>query len=169
MAEAPRVSMIDPAAAAGDVATLFGAVEAMLGRIPHSYRVLAQSPLVAKMLVPFNAVLQRQGAGSVLTTRIKEMVVIKTSRIHGFPEDPGRGPGRGRQDQALAHARAGEGENLSRDGHRDLAGAVSAAASGQRLNGIGLTRRGRVRNNMLINSISYRRSVQCGMISTCFG
>ncbi len=79
----PRIPMIDPAAADGDVATLFDAVQAMLGRVPHSYRILAQSPLVAKMLVPFNAVLQRQGAGSVLTTRIKEMVVIKTSRING--------------------------------------------------------------------------------------
>lgn len=78
-----RVPMIDPSAAAGEVATLYDAVAAMLGRVPHSYRVLAQSPHVAKMLVPFNAVLQRQGAGSVLTTRIKEMVVIKTSRING--------------------------------------------------------------------------------------
>jgi len=84
MSEAqPRIPMIDPAAAQGDVATLFGAVAAMLGRVPNSYRILAQSPQVAKMLVPFNAVLQRQGAGSVLTTRIKEMVVIKTSRING--------------------------------------------------------------------------------------
>ncbi len=78
-----RIEMIDPANAAGDVAVLFDAVEAMLGRVPHSYRVMAQSPHVAKMLVPFNAVLQRQGAGSVLATKIKEMVVIKTSHLNG--------------------------------------------------------------------------------------
>ena len=84
MAEAkPRIPMIDPADAAGAVAVLFDAVQAMLGRVPHSYRILAQTPHVAKMLVPFNAVLQRQGAGSVLATRIKEMVVIKTSRVNG--------------------------------------------------------------------------------------
>jgi len=35
------------------------------------------------MMVTYNAVLQRQGAGSVLTTKIKEMVVVKTSHVNG--------------------------------------------------------------------------------------
>lgn len=78
-----RIDMIDPADAEGDVAVLYEAVEQMLGRVPHSYRVMAQSPHVAKMLIPFNAVLQRQGAGSVLSTKLKEMVVIKTSHLNG--------------------------------------------------------------------------------------
>jgi alkylhydroperoxidase family enzyme len=78
-----RIEMIEPEDATGDVAVLYDAVAAMLGRVPHSYRVMAQSPHIAKMLVPFNAVLQRQGAGSVLTTKIKEMVVIKTSHLNG--------------------------------------------------------------------------------------
>jgi alkylhydroperoxidase family enzyme len=78
-----RISMIDPEDADGDIAMLFDAVDTMLGRVPHSYRVLAHSPHVAKMLVPFNAVLQRQGAGSVLTTKLKEMVVVKTSHLNG--------------------------------------------------------------------------------------
>ncbi len=78
-----RVPLIDPADATGDVAVLYDAVEAMLGRVPHSYRVMAHSPHVAKMLVPYNAVLQREGAGSVLETKIKEMVVIKTSHLNG--------------------------------------------------------------------------------------
>ena len=78
-----RVNMIDPDDAYGEVAVLYEAVESMLGRVPHSYRVMGNSPHVAKMLVPFNAVLQRQGAGSVLTTKLKEMVVIKTSHLNG--------------------------------------------------------------------------------------
>jgi len=81
--ELPRVSMIDPEDASGEAKILFEAVTSMLGRVPHSYRAMANSPHVAKMLVPFNAVLQRQGAGSVLTTKIKEMVVIKTSHLNG--------------------------------------------------------------------------------------
>ena len=79
----PRISMIDPAKATGDVAMLFDAVKAMLGRVPNSYRILGHSPLVAKMLIPFNAVVQRQGAGSVLTAKLKEMAVIKTSHVNG--------------------------------------------------------------------------------------
>lgn len=78
-----RVPMIEPEDAQGDVAVLYDAVTAMLGRVPHSYRVMAQSPHVAKSLVPFNAVLQREGGGSVLTTKLKEMVVIKTSHLNG--------------------------------------------------------------------------------------
>ena len=78
-----RINMVEVDGATGEVANLFGAVTAMLGRVPNSYRVLARSPLVAKFLAPFNAVLQRQGAGSVLPTRIKEMVVIKTSHLNG--------------------------------------------------------------------------------------
>ena len=78
-----RVPMIDDEQAEGAVADVFGAVEAMLGRVPNSYRVLAHSPLVAQFLAPFNAVLQRQGAGSILSTKLKEMVVVKTSHVNG--------------------------------------------------------------------------------------
>jgi alkylhydroperoxidase family enzyme len=78
-----RISLIPLDDATGDTKVLFDAVDAMLGRVPASYRVMAHSPLVAKMLVPFNAVLQRQGAGSVLETKLKEMVVIKTSHLNG--------------------------------------------------------------------------------------
>lgn len=75
--------MIEDGEADDRVEILYEAVTEMLGRVPHSYRALAHSPLVAMMMVPFNAVLQRQGAGSVLTTKLKEMVVIKTSHVNG--------------------------------------------------------------------------------------
>lgn len=78
-----RIEMLDPGQAEGEIASLFDAAAAMLGRIPNSYRILAHSPMVAKMLIPFNAVMQRQGAGSILSARIKEMVVIKTSQVNG--------------------------------------------------------------------------------------
>lgn len=77
-----RIEMINPEDADGHVHDLFNAVTDMLGRVPNSYRVLGHSPLVAQFLAPFNAVLQRQGAGSVLTTKLKEMVVIKTSHVN---------------------------------------------------------------------------------------
>ncbi|NQV54376.1 MAG: hypothetical protein HQ503_00830 [Rhodospirillales bacterium] len=78
-----RVEMIDVESAEGEVARYFKGATEMLGRVPNSYRVLARTPLAAKMLLPFNAVMQRQGAGSVLSTKIKEMVVIKTSHTNG--------------------------------------------------------------------------------------
>jgi len=36
----------------------------------------------SKLLLPFNASMQREGAGSLLTSKIKEMVIIKTSHIN---------------------------------------------------------------------------------------
>ena len=78
-----RINMIDGDEVKGDVKVLFDAVTAMLGRVPNSYRVLARVPLVSKLLLPFNASMQREGAGSLLTSKIKEMVIIKTSHING--------------------------------------------------------------------------------------
>lgn len=78
-----RVKILETEHADGDVATLYAAATEMLGRVPNSYRVLAHTPLIAKLLLPFNAALQREGAGSILTAKIKEMVVIKTSQLNG--------------------------------------------------------------------------------------
>ncbi|MBT7954360.1 MAG: hypothetical protein HN731_04175 [Rhodospirillaceae bacterium] len=77
-----RIDLVDLDVDDKEIQNMFTAVTAMLGRVPNSYKVLARSPLVAKMLVPFNAVVQREGAGSVLSTKLKEMVVIKTSHIN---------------------------------------------------------------------------------------
>ena len=77
-----RIKMIDDDEVKGEVKVLFDAVTAMLGRVPNSYRVLARVPLVSKLLLPFNASMQREGAGSLLTSKIKEMVIKKTSHIN---------------------------------------------------------------------------------------
>ncbi|MBL6957973.1 MAG: hypothetical protein ISR52_03260 [Rhodospirillales bacterium] len=78
-----RIPMLDVETADGELAQLFEGVTEMLGRVPNSYRVLSHSPHIAKAFLPFNAVMQRQGAGSILTTKIKEMVVVKTSHVNG--------------------------------------------------------------------------------------
>ena len=77
-----RIKMIDGDKVKGEVKLLFDAATAMLGRVPNSYRALARVPLVSKLLLPFNASMQREGAGSLLTSKIKEMVIIKTSHIN---------------------------------------------------------------------------------------
>ena len=77
-----RIKMVDLDIDDQEIQNMFGAVTTMLGRVPNSYRTLARSPLLAKMLVPFNATVQREGAGSILTSKLKEMVVIKTSHLN---------------------------------------------------------------------------------------
>ena len=77
-----RIKMVDLDIDDQEIQNMFSAVTEMLGRVPNSYRTLARSALVPKMLVPFNATVQREGAGSILTSKLKEMVVIKTSHLN---------------------------------------------------------------------------------------
>jgi hypothetical protein len=78
-----RLSMLDVELADNTAKYVYEAAVDMLGLVPHSYRVMMHSPLVLMTLLPFNAVMQREGAGSILTTKLKEMVVIKTSHVNG--------------------------------------------------------------------------------------
>jgi hypothetical protein len=78
-----RLCIVQPEEATGEVARLFEGATNLMGRVPNAVRVMANSPLVAKFLIPFIAVCQREGGGSVLSTKLKEMVVIKTSHLNG--------------------------------------------------------------------------------------
>lgn len=77
-----RVGQVSLSEAKGETARFYKATEQMLGRVPRSMRVLGKTPLVARMLLLFGATLQREGGGSVLSCKIKEMVIIKTSQVN---------------------------------------------------------------------------------------
>ena len=78
-----RISLVD--LDTPDVLTqlLFDGATKMLGRVPNSHRVAAHAPFMQMMLTPFTAVMQREGGGSILTSTLKEMVIIKTSHVNG--------------------------------------------------------------------------------------
>ena len=78
-----RIPLIQPEAVGGDLEDFYDAVTGMVGRVPHSIRTLAHAPLLAMLLLPFNAATQREWPGTRLSGRIKEMVVIKTSHVNG--------------------------------------------------------------------------------------
>lgn len=78
-----RIPPIPPEEASGEVARYYEAVEKMLGRIANSWRVMAHVPFAARMLLPFTVTLMREGVGSRLPTKLKEMAVIKTSKLNG--------------------------------------------------------------------------------------
>lgn len=77
-----KIEMLDPGEAAGDTARFFEATREFLGRIPNSALAMANTPYVARLYLPFNATLQREGMGGLLTCRIKEIVVLKTSFVN---------------------------------------------------------------------------------------
>lgn len=78
-----RIPLIHPEAVDGDLADFYATVNDVFGRIPNSLRTLAHAPLLAMLLIPFNATVQRKWPGARLSGRIKEMVVIKTSQVNG--------------------------------------------------------------------------------------
>jgi len=82
MAYEVRAPIIDPATASGEAQRFFEATAQMRGRIPNSSRVWGHIPYLAKFQLPAGAVLQREGAGGVLSCRIKEMAVLKTSHVN---------------------------------------------------------------------------------------
>jgi len=78
-----RMPKIERENISGDLGAFFDAVTGLLGRVPNFYRTISHAPWYAMLLLPFNAAVQRQWAGSRMTGRIKEMVVIKTSHVNG--------------------------------------------------------------------------------------
>jgi len=78
-----RIPLIQPEAVDGELEEFYGAVTALLGRVPHFYRTMSHAPLLAMLFLPINAANQREWPGARLSGRIKEMVVIKTSHVNG--------------------------------------------------------------------------------------
>ena len=78
-----KIQLVPEPQTPGNVTNLFEAVTAMLGRVPNFYRAAAHCPTITMMLLPFNAVIQREGSGSVVPAKLKEMAIIKTSKING--------------------------------------------------------------------------------------
>jgi AhpD family alkylhydroperoxidase len=69
-----RIPLIEPEAVDGELEEFYGAVTALLGRVPHFYRTISHAPLLAMLFLPINAANQRQWPGAV---------VIKTSHVNG--------------------------------------------------------------------------------------
>lgn len=83
MSKEARISLVDPAQAEGIMGLYFKAVEKFLKRIPNSRRIAAHTPMVTMLMLPFTATLQREGAGGLLSSKIKEIAIIKTSHLNG--------------------------------------------------------------------------------------
>ena len=83
MAYKPRVPLIDPQTATGETKRIFDITAKAAGRLPNTARVWANVPYIAKVQRLRGWALHREGAGGVLTARIKELAVLKTSHLNG--------------------------------------------------------------------------------------
>lgn len=80
--EQSRIQKIEPEAIDGEFEEFYGAVTALLGRVPHFYRSISNAPFLAMLFLPINAAAQREWPGTRISGKIKEMVVIKTSHVN---------------------------------------------------------------------------------------
>lgn len=77
-----HVRPIPPEEATGVVGKLYEGITSLLGRVANSYRTMAHAPYVAQVMLPLTVTLMREGLGTVLPSKIKEMAVIKTSHLN---------------------------------------------------------------------------------------
>lgn len=80
-----RLSQIDVESLGGKLGKHYEYLKKGLGRINTYTKVSAHLPHVTKFSMLMPMVLQREGAGGVLSARIKEMCILKTSFINDSP------------------------------------------------------------------------------------
>jgi alkylhydroperoxidase family enzyme len=79
---APRLPLLDAESAPVDSARFLAATRTLLGGTSNAHRVWAHSPHVAKLFLPYQISLEREGAGSILPTALKLLVLIRTAYLN---------------------------------------------------------------------------------------
>lgn len=78
-----RLSLVDVESFTGRLGERYNFMKKALGRVNTTAKVMAHLPEVTKFMTFMPMAVQREGGGGVLSTRIKEMVVLKTSFLNG--------------------------------------------------------------------------------------
>ncbi len=78
-----RVPLLERENAGGEIARTFDILNNFQRRQVNSTRATAHSPFLARIFYPLVQTLMREGLGTVLSSKIKELAVIKTSQING--------------------------------------------------------------------------------------
>ena len=78
-----RVPLLGREGAEGEIARTFDILNNFQGRQVNSTRATAHSPFLARIFYPLVQTLMREGLGTVLSSKIKEIAVIKTSQLNG--------------------------------------------------------------------------------------
>ncbi len=78
-----RVPLLSPETAEGEIARTFEILGEFQKRQVNSTRATAHSPFLLRIFIPLVQTLMREGLGTVLPSRIKEIAFIKTSQLNG--------------------------------------------------------------------------------------
>ena len=78
-----RVPLLSREGTEGEIARTFDILGNFQRRQVNSTRATAHSPFLARIFYPLVQTLMREGLGAVLSSKIKEIAVIKTSHMNG--------------------------------------------------------------------------------------
>lgn len=78
-----RVPLLSREVSEGEIARTFDILGNFQRRQVNSTRATAHSPFLARIFYPLVQTLMREGLGTVLSSKIKEIAVIKTSHLNG--------------------------------------------------------------------------------------
>lgn len=78
-----RVPLLERENAGGEIARTFDILNNFQRRQVNSTRATAHSPFLARIFYPLVQTLMREGLGTMLSSKIKEIAVIKTSQLNG--------------------------------------------------------------------------------------
>lgn len=83
MTATARVPIPDPAHPKDEVARkLFAAYTTFRGRVANSSRVWSHQPYIAKFNLLAYVLPQREGAGQMVSPKLKELAILKTSHVN---------------------------------------------------------------------------------------
>ena len=77
-----RLPLLGAATATGESARYLAAAEPLLGGLSNAVRTWAHDPHQAKLFLPLQMVLEREGAGSILPTALKLLVSIRIGHLN---------------------------------------------------------------------------------------
>jgi alkylhydroperoxidase family enzyme len=88
-----RIEPIDIDRASPEAKAVTDGARRLLGRVPSTFGVMSHSPQVARWMLAFVASIHRDGAGSIVEGRIKNLATLKTASLN-------------RSEYSLGHNRA---------------------------------------------------------------
>jgi alkylhydroperoxidase family enzyme len=77
-----RLPLLDADKGTSDSMCFLAAARTLLGGISNAHRIWAHSPHVAKLFLPYQISLEREGAGSILQTSLKIIVLVRTANLN---------------------------------------------------------------------------------------
>jgi alkylhydroperoxidase family enzyme len=77
-----RIDPVDADQASPDARAVMDGARRLLGRVPTTFAMMSHSPKVARWMLAYFAAIHRDGAGSIVEGRFKNLATLKTASVN---------------------------------------------------------------------------------------